>query len=177
MPLQRCEHIASWRVCRMAKDKLHLLHWEKWWRNFKTTCSLAHVQEALSRRWWDDTDSWQWSWRYNWCRQFLHMNCVCLISFDADRVSYGRRALRITLKRYPWKLQHSKELKLPELDLRQNFANLISNKLERAARVASLGALDRWSAFYTLWHCLHLQLSNVDRGTSTNICWGSLATT
>ncbi|GIY96527.1 transposable element tc3 transposase [Caerostris extrusa] len=47
-------------------------------------------------------------------------------------VSYGSvwKALRITLKRYPYKLQHKKELKPPDLDSRQGFVNLVFNKME-----------------------------------------------
>ncbi|GIX95709.1 transposable element tc3 transposase [Caerostris extrusa] len=41
-------------------------------------------------------------------------------------VSYGSvwEALRITLKRYPYKLQHKQELKPPDFDSRRGFANL-----------------------------------------------------
>lgn len=47
-------------------------------------------------------------------------------------VSYGSvwRALRITLKRYPYKLQHNQELKPLDFDSRQDFANLVFNKME-----------------------------------------------
>ncbi|GIX84689.1 transposable element tc3 transposase [Caerostris extrusa] len=41
-------------------------------------------------------------------------------------VSYGSvwKALRITLKWYPYKLQHKQELKPPDFDSRRGFANL-----------------------------------------------------
>lgn len=47
-------------------------------------------------------------------------------------VSYGSvwRALRITLQRYPYKLQHNQELKPPDFDSRRDFANLVFNKME-----------------------------------------------
>ncbi len=47
-------------------------------------------------------------------------------------VSYGSvwRALRITLKRYPYKLQHNQELKTLDFVSRQDFANLVFNKME-----------------------------------------------
>ncbi|GFS42812.1 transposable element tc3 transposase [Trichonephila inaurata madagascariensis] len=47
-------------------------------------------------------------------------------------VSYGSvwRALRITLRRYPYKLQHNQELKPPDFDSRVDFANLVLNKMK-----------------------------------------------
>ncbi|GIX80629.1 transposable element tc3 transposase [Caerostris extrusa] len=47
-------------------------------------------------------------------------------------VSYSSvwKALRITLKRYPYKLQHKQELKPPDFDSRRCFANLVFNKME-----------------------------------------------
>ncbi|GIY41000.1 transposable element tc3 transposase [Caerostris extrusa] len=47
-------------------------------------------------------------------------------------MSYGSvwKALRITLKRYPYKLQHKQELKPPDFDSRRGFANLVFNKME-----------------------------------------------
>ncbi|GIY02606.1 hypothetical protein CDAR_462751 [Caerostris darwini] len=47
-------------------------------------------------------------------------------------VSYGSvwKALRITLKRHPYKLQHKQELKPPDFDSRRGFANLVFNKME-----------------------------------------------
>ncbi|GIY59006.1 transposable element tc3 transposase [Caerostris extrusa] len=40
------------------------------------------------------------------------------------------KALRITLKRYPHKLQHKQELKPPDFDSSRGFANLVFNKME-----------------------------------------------
>ena len=47
-------------------------------------------------------------------------------------VSYGSvwRALRITLKMYPYKLQHNQELKPPDFDSRRDFANWVFNKMD-----------------------------------------------
>ncbi|GIY77706.1 transposable element tc3 transposase [Caerostris darwini] len=47
-------------------------------------------------------------------------------------VSYDSvwKALRITLKRYPYKLQYKQELKPPDFDSRRGFANLVFNRME-----------------------------------------------
>ena len=47
-------------------------------------------------------------------------------------VSYGSvwRALRIKLKRYPYKLRHNQEQKASDFDSRQDFTNLVFNKME-----------------------------------------------
>ncbi|GIX96824.1 transposable element tc3 transposase [Caerostris extrusa] len=47
---------------------------------------------------------------------------------EADRSVW--KALRITLKRYHYKLQHKQELKLPDFDSRRSFANFVFNKME-----------------------------------------------
>ena len=47
-------------------------------------------------------------------------------------MSYGSfwRALRKTLKRYPYKMQHNEELKPPDFDSCQDFANLVLNQMK-----------------------------------------------
>ncbi|PRD33585.1 UNVERIFIED_CONTAM: hypothetical protein NCL1_17226 [Trichonephila clavipes] len=47
-------------------------------------------------------------------------------------VSYGSvwKTLRITLRRYPHKLQHNQELKPPDFDSHRDFVNLVFSKME-----------------------------------------------
>ncbi|GIY72215.1 transposable element tc3 transposase [Caerostris darwini] len=60
-----------------------------------------------------------------------HEECSARVSRQTG-VSYGSvwKALRITLKRYPYKLQHKQELKPPDFDSRRGFANMVFNKME-----------------------------------------------
>ncbi|GIY79814.1 transposable element tc3 transposase [Caerostris extrusa] len=57
-----------------------------------------------------------------------HGECSARDVSRQTRVSYGSiwKALRITLKRYPYKLQHKQELKPPDS---RGFANLVFNKM------------------------------------------------
>ena len=59
---------------------------------------------------------------------FCTWGMQCLKSFEADKSVW--RALRRTLKQYPYKLQHNQELKPPDFDSRQDFANLVFNKMK-----------------------------------------------
>ncbi|GFY66457.1 uncharacterized protein TNIN_419631 [Trichonephila inaurata madagascariensis] len=53
---------------------------------------------------------------------------MCSRSFEVDRSVW--RARRITLRRYPYKLQHNEDLKPPDFDSHRDFANLVFNKME-----------------------------------------------
>ncbi|GFX64508.1 transposable element tc3 transposase [Trichonephila clavipes] len=61
-----------------------------------------------------------------------HEECSAREVSRQTGVSYGSvwRALRITLRRYPYKLQHNQELKPPHFDSPRDFGNLVFNKME-----------------------------------------------
>ncbi|GIY67914.1 hypothetical protein CEXT_242451 [Caerostris extrusa] len=76
-------------------------------KKFEATGSLASRQRS-GRTSTAAAVARQWSKRCNPCRWLLHMGSAVLEKFEATGVSYGSvwKALRITLKRYPCKLQH-----------------------------------------------------------------------
>ncbi|GFY00254.1 transposable element tc3 transposase [Trichonephila clavipes] len=61
-----------------------------------------------------------------------HGKCSAREVLGQTRVSHGSvwRALRITLRRYPYKVQHNQKLKPPDFDSHRDFANFVFNKMK-----------------------------------------------